>query len=425
MYLILLALPYFGILILAEYLISRRKRRALFRLNDSIADVNMGILDRVVDAFAKTVILGLYVAVFHQFAAFEIGMGSVAAWVVCFILVDLCFYWAHRSCHHINFLWACHIVHHSSEEMNLTVALRQSATETLFTWVFYLPLAFLGFPPEMWFICFQINLLYQFLLHTQAVRRLGPLEAVMNTPSHHRVHHGVNEKYIDKNHGGTFIIWDRFFGTFQEEEEEVSYGIVTPLQSWNPIWGHVHYWVRLAQLSWRAPSWRDKIRVWYREPAYLPEGVEAPDGPSVRAAGYRKYDPAVPASLNRYVATQFAIAFCLLAAFMFVAEEAGWAQLALPAAIIVGTLVCIGGMLELRPWAFPAEIARLACIGGVVIAWGGGAFGLPDGGLWPRAAAFAGTVFCLYWFSRRRGDFAAAAAPALETGEEIPVRSGV
>ena len=167
--------------------------------------------------------------------------------------VDFCFYWFHRIAHEYAAPWATHVVHHQSEEYNLAVALRQSAFEGCFAWVFYLPLAVIGFPP-IWYVSMKaINLLYQFWIHTEAIDRLGPLEWVMNTPSHHRVHHARNPKYLDKNYAGMFIIWDRMFGTFQPEEEQPVYGITKPLQSWNPLWANLAAWVELFEDAWHAP----------------------------------------------------------------------------------------------------------------------------------------------------------------------------
>jgi len=150
----------------------------------------------------------------------------------------------------MNVGWATHIAHHQSEEYNLSVALRQGVFQGFFFNFFYLPLAFLGFPPVVYIVCSQINTIYQFWIHTRTVGKLGFLERFMHTPSHHRVHHGRDAKYIDRNHAGVFIIWDKMFGTFQEEEEEPNYGLVSPLQSWNPVWGQVHYFAKLARRSY-------------------------------------------------------------------------------------------------------------------------------------------------------------------------------
>ena len=208
--------------------------------------------------------------------------------------MDFFYYWFHRWSHEVNAGWAAHIVHHQSEEMNLAVALRQSVFQGALSWVFYLPLALVGFPPAMFLTVSALNTLYQFWIHTRAIGKLGPLEWVLNTPSHHRVHHGRNPKYIDRNHAGSLIVWDRMFGTFQEEEEEPVYGITRPLASWNPVWANFHYWAELWRTARRATRLQDRFRIFWKPPGWRPEelgGYEpAPRGgrrhvSQVRSAG--------------------------------------------------------------------------------------------------------------------------------------------
>ena len=167
-------------------------------------------------------------------------------WVALFVGVDFFYYWFHRLAHEISIMWGSHAVHHQSEEYNLTVALRQAWYQGAFSFVFYLPLAIMGFRPEMFFVISALVTLYQFWIHTKLINKMpAPFEYIFNTPSHHRVHHGVNPQYIDKNHAGTLIIWDRMFGTFEPEVEEVVYGITKQSKSWNPIWLNFEYWVDL------------------------------------------------------------------------------------------------------------------------------------------------------------------------------------
>ena len=288
--LIELAIPFFFILIGIELVVSRIVHKKVYRLNDSINDLSMGIIDQTVNAFLATIYFMSYLWVYHHFRLFDMGADPLQnyegimpwlkdtigtpwwVWVLCFLAKDFGYYWAHRMSHEMNVGWATHVAHHQSEEYNLAVALRQGAFQGFFFNFFYLPLAFVGFPPAVYLTCSALDTLYQFWIHTRTVGKLGPIEWVMNTPSHHRVHHGRDEKYVDKNHAGTFIIWDRMFGTFQVEEEEPNYGTVTPLKSWNPVWAQVMYFWKLCQLSWRAPKFGDKFRVWYREPGFLPEG---------------------------------------------------------------------------------------------------------------------------------------------------------
>jgi hypothetical protein len=323
------------------------------------------------------------------------------------------YYWAHRMSHEMNIGWATHIAHHQSEEYNLTVALRQGAFQSLFFNVFYLPLAFVGFPPAVYGICSALNTIYQFWIHTRLIGKLGPLEWVLNTPSHHRVHHGRDEKYIDRNHGGTLIIWDRLFGTFQVEEEEPDYGIVRPLKSWNPLWGQVHYFVKLCKTAWNAPRWADKFRLWVREPAWTPEGMAPPPGliPESRQPGYRDYDARAPRGLNVYIAFHFIVGTLLATGFIDVVGGMSWPERTLAFVAIAGTLTSIGAMFETRRWGFPLEFLRLALLGGLLITYGGDFFGYPAYDGWiADTVTIGGMAVSFAWFARFRPAYLRAAA---------------
>src|SRR5687767_8322412 len=253
MELIALAIPVFFLLIGVEVLFAHRQQRRFYRLNDAITDLSCGVLDQVLGVFTQAAVFAAYIAIWQRFRLAEVPTGAVWAWVVCFLGVDFLYYWFHRVSHESNLPWGAHIVHHSSEEFNLAVALRQGAFQPFFSWLFYLPLAWIGFPPAMLLVCSSLDTLYQFWIHTRAIDRLGPLEWVFNTPSHHRVHHGCNPRYIDKNYAGTLIVWDRMFGSFEPEQEEVVYGVTKPVRSWNPLWVHFAHWADLAKRSRRAP----------------------------------------------------------------------------------------------------------------------------------------------------------------------------
>ena len=208
--------------------------------------------------------------------------------------------------HTVNAPWAGHVVHHSSEDYNLAVALRQGTFQGVFSWVFYLPLAILGYPPAWFAAMASFDTLYQFWIHTRAIGKLGPLELVFNTPSHHRVHHARNPKYLDKNYAGTLIIWDRMFGTFQPEEEEPVYGLTKPLNSWNPLWANLHVSRDLFNDAWLAPRMVDKLRIWFMPPGWRPEGLAPnPVVPEVTRQTVIPYDTDLPRGLNVYVLCHF------------------------------------------------------------------------------------------------------------------------
>jgi sterol desaturase/sphingolipid hydroxylase (fatty acid hydroxylase superfamily) len=421
MNLIAMAIPFFFLLIAVEYVASRIRKKKIYRFNDSINDLSLGILDQTSGIFMSVIFFLNYTLVWDQYRLFDMGASSrfdvagfpIWIWIACFLAKDMTYYWAHRMSHEMNIGWATHIAHHQSEEYNLTVALRQGAFQSLFFNVFYLPLAFVGFPPAVYGICSALNTIYQFWIHTRLIGKLGPLEWVLNTPSHHRVHHGRDEKYIDRNHGGTLIIWDRLFGTFQVEEEEPDYGIVRPLKSWNPLWGQVHYFVKLCKTAWNAPRWADKVRLWVREPAWTPEGMAPPPGliPESRQPGYRDYDARAPRGLNAYIAFHFIVGTLLATGFIEVVGGMSWPERTLAFVAIAGTLTSIGAMFETRRWGFPLEFLRLALLGGLLITYGGDFFGYPAYDGWiADTVTIGGMAVSFAWFARFRPAYLRAAA---------------
>ncbi len=303
-----LAIPVFFALIGVELLAARFLERVAYRFGDSIADLSCGILQQVLGVFLKTALFAGYAWLFAHHRLFDVPEGSAGAWAACLLGVDFLYYWFHRFSHEVNAGWAAHVVHHQSEEYNLTVALRQGAFQPAVSGIFYLPLAVLGFPPVMFLAAAAFNTLYQFWIHTRLIGRLGPLEWVLNTPSHHRVHHGRDPKYIDRNHGGTLIVWDRLFGTFRVEEEEPVYGITRPLRSFNPLWANFQVWADLASMAGRTRRLRDGLRLLWKRPGWRPEdlgGYVAP--PEVDPADRVTYDVKIPKGLRAYVLTQLVI----------------------------------------------------------------------------------------------------------------------
>lgn len=366
MNLIVLAIPVFFLLIAIEVFWAWREEKRFYRLADAVNDLSCGILEQVAGVFLKTAVFAGYLLVFERFRLFTLPMASAPAWLACWLGVDFFYYWFHRASHEVNAGWAAHIVHHQSEDMNLAVALRQSVFQGAMSWVFYLPLALVGFPPAMFLTVSAVNTLYQFWIHTRLIGKLGPLEWVLNTPSHHRVHHGRNPKYIDRNHAGSLIIWDRMFGTFQEEEEEPVYGITKPLASSNPLWANLHYWADLWALAQSATRPLDRLRVFAKPPGWRPHDLGGfEQAPEVDASTYSKFDPDTPRRLAVYVFAQFVLVNLLVSAFLY-------RQAALPpstrvalAVLIGASVLALGGLLDRRPWAVPLEIGRLLTSAGV------------------------------------------------------------
>ena len=374
---IVLAIPVFFALIALELAITRLQEKEYYSLGDSVSDIGAGMIQQILDVFLKTALFAGYLFVYQHRVATLDGR-SAAVWVAGFVGVDFLYYWFHRMSHEVNAFWAAHVVHHQSEEFNLAVALRQGAFQGSFSWIFYLPLAWIGLPPLVFLTLSSINTLYQFWIHTRAIGRLGPLEWVLNTPSHHRVHHGRNPKYIDRNHAGTLIVWDRLFGTFAPEEEEPVYGITTPLASWNPVWANLAYWADLLRRARRASRMTDKVRLFLKPPGWNPPDlggfVPAPDVTGLPP----KFDVALPRGLQVYVLVQFAVVLAAGSVFMFQQHRMDAASRAAVAAAIVASLFVLGALLEARPWAFAAERARLAgaAISGLVLATAGSSGGL-------------------------------------------------
>ena len=250
------SIPFFIVAMVIEYLIGKRKGVKLYSGRDTLANLACGLLSEAVGIGIRLLVIPIYSFVYERIAPLRLWelsgqIPTLIRWSAAFVAVDFCYYWFHRASHRINFLWACHAVHHQSEEYNYSVALRQSALGGFFSWVFYLPLAVLGLPTGIWLTCYSVNLVYQFVVHTKLVKEIGVLKVVLNSTSHHRVHHARDFEYLDKNYAGTFIVWDHAFGTFKEESTPIHYGTVEPLGSFNPIWANLAIWARIAATARR------------------------------------------------------------------------------------------------------------------------------------------------------------------------------
>ncbi len=362
------AVPFFFALIAIEVAISRRRPEPLYRFEDTVTNLSCGIGQQMLEPLLFALQYGVYIYLQAHYAIFAISTKSVLAWVVLFLGVDFFYYWFHRASHRVRAIWATHVVHHQSEEYNLSVALRQSWLQNIPESLFYWPLAILGFPPLMFGTVFALDVLYQFWIHTRVVGRLGPLEWVLNTPSHHRVHHGINPKYIDRNYAGVLIIWDRMFGTFQEEVEEPTYGTVKPLSSWNPLWANIDGWVEIARLARRAPRLVDKLKVWVAPPEWLPDelGGQAVI-PETSRAIQKRYSAHPSRAVTRYVLVNFVLLLGATSLVMFVGKTLPIGQVAGLTGLIILTMVSFGALFEGRRWARPLEAGRIAAVLAVVV----------------------------------------------------------
>jgi alkylglycerol monooxygenase len=367
--LVAFAVPFFFALIVLEVVVAMRRGERLYRFADAVTDLSCGIASRVFHLFDAALLIGLYALCHDALAVTALPEDSAATWIFGFVAVDFLYYWWHRASHGINLLWAVHVVHHQSEDYNLAVALRQAMFSQATATLFYLPLAVVGLPPVVFATCQALNTLYQFWIHTELVRRLpAPIEAVMNTASHHRVHHGINPRYLDRNHAGVFIVWDRLFGTFEPESEPVVYGVVTPIRSFNPIWANFEHFVTIARLAARTARWRDKLRLWVASPAWRPADLGGPkDAPEVSPTSFVKYDPRPPRLLIGYVAAWFAIVSAAITPLMPLAPTMPKVSLALIAALLLCTLFVGAWALGAFTGALPALPEVVAVAAAVIV----------------------------------------------------------
>jgi len=369
MSLIALAVPFFLFALLVEFLVDRLRGTGYYRSNDAINSLSAGILSESTGYFTKFLQYTIWGLVLSKLALFDIerswfdaSVGGVLLWILAAVLWDFCYYWNHRLGHAISILWAAHAVHHQSEDYNLSTALRQTSTSFLFSWIFYVPLFLIGFPADVLITVAAVNLIYQFWVHTQQIRRLGVLDRIFVTPSNHRVHHAQNERYIDKNYGGIFVLWDRLFGTFIEEsdDEPVIFGVRKPLGNWNPFWANFQVYDYLLFDATRTRRWRDKIGIWFRRTGWRPADVAAEyPKQAVDLTRFRKYDPDISTARRRYVLAQFivVIATALFIANAFATQGAG--VVLVPCLLLWTNLYTLGLLNEDRPYAARFELIRL------------------------------------------------------------------
>lgn len=382
MKLILYAVPFFFVLIAVELLADRWRAMHTYRLADTISSLSAGVLSTTTGLLTKGVGLITYALALKYLALLQLPEDSLWVWLFAFVLYDFCYYWHHRLGHERNVLWAAHSVHHQSEDYNLSTALRQTSTGFVLCWVFYLPMAVLGVPLPVFVTVATVNLLYQFWVHTRHVPKLGWFEWLFVTPSNHRAHHAQNALYMDRNYGGVFIVWDRLFGTFQEEDdaEPVIFGVTTPLQSWNPLWANWQFYGQLLADAQRTERWRDKLRIWFMPTGWRPADVAAkypinkPD-----LSRFVKFEVPLARRQQVYIAAQFAVYLALGSYLLNLGETLspqalmlGWGYMALG-------LFVLGAGLENRPWALKLEWLRLAL--NLPLVWLA-----PVAGLWPASA---------------------------------------
>ena len=338
-------------LIVGELAYSRVVRRDQhYSLGQGVANVGHGIVFQVFDGFTKALVFAPFLLVASLVDPL-LPMDAWWGWVIGFLGYDLSVYWRHRHHHELGVLWTVHGVHHAATDFNFAAALRQALFGNLTGWPWALPLA-LFMPVEMFVLLVVIDYVYQFVQHTRYVPKLGPIEWVFNTPSHHRVHHGTEAKYLDRNYGGMLIVWDRLFGTFQVEEEEPTYGLTTQLHHLCPVWGNFALVADLARAARAAPTWTERVRVLFGSPERVaPEHV-------VRTETSRP-DEAVPTARFAYVLLTFSAIPVLLGALAWVPADAHAMRLAIGLIALSGAASAAARLQE-RSWAGALDLARVA-----------------------------------------------------------------
>ena len=355
------AVPVFFLMIGIEFIFGVIKGTNNYRLNDSIAAISLGLISRL----PPLLNLGIQ-GVVWTYVATNLNMSlmpkdSWVTWVIAFLFYDLCYYWMHRMSHQVKVLWASHVVHHQGEEFNLSTALRQTSSGWLWKWVFYIPMFMVGIPGEVFFTVAAINLLYQFWVHTEHIKTLGPLELIFITPSNHRIHHAQNPEYIDANYGGVFIIWDRIFGTYIPERDDLKpiYGTVKPLRSWNPIWSNLEIYHQMIRDTIHTKTLKNKIKVWFSSTRWRPEDVyEKFPHVTNDLEDFEKYDPDANRTTKFFTSVQFIINSSISTIIIFTIADQSYLQSCMLAIMLVASTTLVTSIIENKKWGYQSELAR-------------------------------------------------------------------
>lgn len=349
----------FFIAILIELLISNIKKFKVYRFSGSIANISTSMISSGINIFFTISLLAIYKYVYNHFAL----LNTQPSWITILIgviIYDFIFYWNHRWSHEWNILWGAHIIHHHSEDYNFSVALRQPIIKNFINFGMSLPMAIIGIHPEAYLTAALIDILYMFWIHTELIKKLPPFfEFIFNTPSHHRVHHASNPEYIDKNHGGILIIWDRMFGTFAKEDKAPVYGITTPLNSWNPIWANVHFYVELYAKLKNTKGVLKKIKLLFSSPAVLGSQEEMVKTETISRIQNSKFDVPLNPRQKRYIFTQFIFSLSLFVTYAYFFETLHFTyQISFLLLLILSTVI-VTSLMELKEWAIKLEFIRL------------------------------------------------------------------
>ena len=363
--LITYAIPFFMLLVGIEFIYGLIKRENNYRINDALASMSLGLISRFIPLLGLGFQYVVYTYVAEEFNLSLLNSKETWVWVTAFFMYDLCYYWMHRLHHEIKVFWATHVVHHHGEEFNLSTAMRQTSTGFLWKWIFFLPMFIIGIPPNVFVTVAGINLIYQFWVHTEHIGRLGVLEYIFITPSNHRIHHAQNDDYLDANYGGVFIIWDRIFGTYIDERDDLKpvYGTVKPLKTFNPLWANIEVFYQMVLDSYRTKKFKDKIRVWFSPPAWRPDDVkEKYPVEKNDLDNFEKYDPEITTMEKVFAFFQFSMINGLTILMLFNIDKFTYQEMA-GVAILVSTLAISNALLlDGRNYANNVEVLRACAV---------------------------------------------------------------
>lgn len=356
--LIAFAIPFFVFFMLLEYYISQKRNKKIHRFNESVANINVGIVERITDLLTTGSFFFVFTWLHRNWAVFTVESNWLT-WILLFLATDLVWYWYHRFGHEINLFWAAHIVHHQSDDFNYTAAARITVIQAVFRGLFWSILPIIGFPAEMITVLLLIHGTYPFFTHTQLVGKLGWLEYIIVTPSHHRVHHSSNPEYLDKNYGDMLIIWDKIFGTFAEEKAEPQYGLTKSLGSHSFLWQHFHYFLELIVAVRLAKTTKAKLKIIFGSPN--------DHDPRIRTLLERKLSQKVThiqytEKLIRAIQVKTITTIIVLFGTILFSHYISPINLWLMTTFIVLSVIITGAMLEQKRWIFHLEFARFSIL---------------------------------------------------------------
>lgn len=357
------AIPAFFLVLGLEYIAVNRKRSGeLFKFDSSIANLSIGIAERLLNLFLTASFYGVFVYLYKNYALWYVP-NQWYVWLILILATDLIWYWYHRLGHEVNLMWAAHIVHHHSEEFNYSVSARITTLQAVVRNVFWCALPLVGFHPAMVMTILVVHGTYSFFTHTLVIKKLGWLENILITPSHHRVHHSSNEKYLNKNFGDLFVFWDKWFGTFQKEDEKPVYGITHPLKNHSFIWQHFHYFIEIGYAVYQTKGIVNKLRIILGKPELLDQTIR-----EILEKKFlpQKVDGNQTFRYKFYLVMQIIMTVIMLFFVTLFYNQLDYDKLVVVTVFILITLVNCGALLEQRRWIYYLENSRLMLVIGYV-----------------------------------------------------------